>query len=375
MADHHRIKNIYYMLSYAFRSLRETGFNTVAAEDFDNIHDLFAAIIACGVGSQVKRGLHRDYVLKEETLAGLRGQIRAAESIKQQTFPQGKLACAYDAFTEDSPHNQVLKSTLFMLLRHGNVKAENKKALRKLLLYFSQVTDVAPETIRWDALKYHRNNASYRMLTGLCRLAIKGLLLTTEAGEHKLSSWLQDEAMHKLYENFVLSYFQHHHPAFSPKAAYINWDLWGEADTACLPTMKTDITLSNGDRRLIIDTKYYSRTMTSHYDSARFISGHLYQIYAYVKNCDIGATGNVAGVLLYAKTDEAITPDAEFNISGNQIALKTLDLNRNWRAIIAQLDDLCAWLNPDAFVDMEQTQTRPQGLEKKFEKRLSGLEG
>lgn len=351
MADNHRIKNIYYMLSYAYQSLRETGLKNVATEDFDNIHDLFAAIIARGVGSQIKRGLHRDYVSQEEALSGLRGQIRVAESIKQQSIPRGKLVCAYDEFTENSSLNQVLKATMLMLLRHGNVKPENKKALRKLLLYFSNVTEVAPATIRWDGLKYHRNNASYRMLIGICRLAIKGLLLTTEVGTHKLASWLQDEEMYRLYEKFVLSYYQQHHPSFAPKAAKIDWDC-DVSNKTYLPTMKTDIMLSSGDKRLIIDTKYYSHTMqlNSRYGSTTFVSGNLYQIFTYVKNSDKGGTGNVAGVLLYAKTDEEIMPNDDFNIGGNRISLKTLDLNRDWNAIKEQLEKLCVWLNDSTLV-------------------------
>lgn len=324
MADNHKIKNIYYMLSYAYRSLRDMGIKNTAVEEFDHIHDLFAAIMIRCIGSQIKRGLHRDYVPQEEMLSGLRGQISVAESIKRQTIPEGKLVCNYDEFTEDSLHNRVLKSTMFMLLRHGNVKPENKKALRKLLLYLHHVTDVAPSAIRWDGLKYHRNNASYRLLIGICHLAIKGLLFTTESGNHKLASWLADEAMHRLYEKFVLSYYQQHHPDYVPKAAYVEWDLWGEFDRTYLPAMKTDITLTNGGRRLIIDTKYYSHTMqmNSRYDSTTFNSGNLYQIYAYVKNSDKESTGNVAGVLLYVKTDEAITPNSDFNMGGNRIGIK-----------------------------------------------------
>ena len=67
-------------------------------------------------------------------------------------------------------------------------------------------------------------------------------------------------------------------------------------------------------------------------------SGNIYQIFTYVKNQDKGNTGNVAGILLYAKTDEAITPDCMFNMGGNLIGAKTLDLNADFKAIAAQLD-------------------------------------
>ncbi|NLB48908.1 MAG: 5-methylcytosine-specific restriction endonuclease system specificity protein McrC, partial [Erysipelotrichia bacterium] len=80
------------------------------------------------------------------------------------------------------------------------------------------------------------------------------------------------------------------------------------------------------------------------YDSRTFISGNLYQIYTYVKNSDKEATGSVAGVLLYARTDETTTPDEDLMIGGNRISLKTLDLNRDWEVITEQLENLCEWL-------------------------------
>jgi len=343
-ASNIKIKNIYYMLSYAYQTLRENGVDSVSVEEFDNIHDLFAAILIQGVGIQIKRGLHRDYVEREEAIAGLRGQIRVSETIKQLAHIKGKLVCAFDDFSVDSPHNQALKSVMNLLLRHGDVVTANKDSLRKLLPFFADVSNVPPTSIKWDAMKFHRNNASYVMLMGICRLVVDGLLLTTDKGDYKLSAWLTDEKMHSLYERFVLAYYQRHHPNFLPQARQIDWDITEGDDLYYLPKMKTDIVMQYRGRKLIIDTKYYSKTMLASHDKKTFISGHLYQIYAYVKNSDKGNTGNVAGVLLYAKTDEEVTPDADNTIGGNRISLKTLDLNKDWAEIRTQLDKLCTWL-------------------------------
>lgn len=46
----------------------------------------------------------------------------------------------------------------------------------------------------------------------------------------------------------------------------------------------------------------------------------------------------VSGMLLYAGTDEAIQPDNSYRMSGNQISVKTLDLNRDFSEIAAQLN-------------------------------------
>ena len=38
-------------------------------------------------------------------------------------------------------------------------------------------------------------------------------------------------------------------------------------------------------------------------------------------------------MLLYAKTEEAITPDCSYVMSGNKISVKTLDLNKEFKLI------------------------------------------
>ena len=41
---------------------------------------------------------------------------------------------------------------------------------------------------------------------------------------------------------------------------------------------------------------------------------------------------------VHAATDEAIQPDNSYRMSGNQISVKTLDLNRDFSEIAAQLN-------------------------------------
>ena len=45
-------------------------------------------------------------------------------------------------------------------------------------------------------------------------------------------------------------------------------------------------------------------------------------------------------MLLYAKTEEAITPDCSYVMSGNKISVKTLDLNKEFKLPAAQLDKI-----------------------------------
>ena len=70
-------------------------------------------------------------------------------------------------------------------------------------------------------------------------------------------------------------------------------------------------------------------------------SGNLYQIYTYVKNKEAQVKGSdrkVSGMLLYARTNELLAPDDVYHISGNKISVKTLDLNKEFSCISAQLN-------------------------------------
>lgn len=326
------------MMAYAYQSLKEAEMRWIEVEEFNNIHDLMAAILMQGVSHQIKQGLNRDYISQTKNLRSLHGKIDITNSIKQCSMLKKQMVCHYDLFLEDTLLNRILKTTMLLLIRCGDVKQENRKSLRKLLLYFENVGVLSPYQINWNAINYHRNNSSYKMLTNVCRLVIKGLLITTDSGEYKLAHFFDDQQMHRLYEKFVLEYLKKEYPQYSVGAAYIDWNV-DDGVTSCLPVMKSDITLTNGVKTLIIDTKYYSRTMQANpmYNSCSIISDNLYQIFTYVKNKDRTGSGNVSGVLLYAKTDEDITPDNDYRMAGNHISVKTLDLGADWSDIERQL--------------------------------------
>ena len=339
------IKNIYYMLSYAFQVLKQSNYDEVASEKFDNAQDLFAAILSKGIAQQLKHGLYREYITKNETLSVMRGKLDLQETIHNRIQRKQKLACEFDELSENNLFNQILKTTMYYLLIDDGVTMDRKIALKKVLVFFDGIDQLEPSEIQWSRLHYQRSNQNYEMLMNICYFVLDGMLQTTEKGEYKMVAF-SEEHMARLYEKFILEYYiQHHRYLSEVKAGQVKWNLVGENTESMirfLPIMQTDIMLRFQDRILIIDAKYYGRTLLSQFDKESLRSNHLYQIFTYVKNHDKDNTGNVAGVLLYAKTDEDITPDCMFNMGGNQIGAKTLDLNKEFSLIAAQLDKL-AW--------------------------------
>ncbi|MCL2202949.1 MAG: 5-methylcytosine-specific restriction endonuclease system specificity protein McrC [Defluviitaleaceae bacterium] len=335
-----KIQNIYYMLAYAFQVLNEEGYRKVVGEKFENAEDLLAAILAKGLSSQIKRGLGQDYIETTGVLSSPRGKINISSSIIVPHLSKRWLVCDYDEFTENSYMNQILKATALTLICSSDVEPAQKSSLKKTMLYFHDVDTINPGNIRWASLRFHSNNATYRMLINICRFVLESLLLTEEDGTRHLPQF-SDSQMPRLFEKFVLEYYRKHYPHYKVSAAQIDW-ITDDGITAMLPIMKSDITLEYNGKVMIIDTKYYSRVMQGRdiYSKQSLHSGNLYQIYAYVKNRDANNSGDVSGLLLYAKTDEEISPDNQYCMSGNRVSVKTLRLDEDFRDISRQLDGI-----------------------------------
>lgn len=106
------IKNIYYMLSYAFQTLNQENYEDVAVESFDEMYDLLAAILARGIGIQLKQGLYREYINRQEELPVMRGKINMPETIKNRLVRKQLLTCDYDELSENNLFNQIIKIRL-----------------------------------------------------------------------------------------------------------------------------------------------------------------------------------------------------------------------------------------------------------------------
>lgn len=336
------VKNIYYMLAYAFQVLNEDGYKSVAIEQFNNVADLCSAILCRGVSLQLKKGLGREYISETEMLSGLRGRIDITESIKTQAMLRRQMVCTYDEFSVNTYKNQVIKTTMLKLL-HVDIDKKRKKEIKKLLVFFGEVNELDVYSIQWNQ-QYSKNDQTYRMLIAICYLVLKGLLQTTSNGSVKMMDFIDEQRMCRLYEKFILEYYRKEHPEITANASQILW-IVDDGVKDMLPIMQSDIMLSKENQVLIIDAKYYKNTMQTQFEKQTLHSGNLYQIFTYVKNKEAELEDKqheVAGMLMYAKTDEDIVPDNKYSMSGNKIYVRTLDLNCDFLTIREQLDSIVA---------------------------------
>jgi len=90
------IRNIYYMLAYAYQTLNLSEYKKMDVEQFANIKELYAEILSIGIPVLIRGGLIKDYININEKSTILRGKIDLHSSIKQNTLVDKKLTVIYD---------------------------------------------------------------------------------------------------------------------------------------------------------------------------------------------------------------------------------------------------------------------------------------
>lgn len=326
------------MLAYAYTALRPAGYRKVCTEAFEHVGDLYAAILIKGMQDQLKRGVVRCYTDQEEEMSCLRGKLLIGETLRNQSLRRGRAVCRHSEFTEDNEMNRILCSTAEHLARTG-IADGRKKQLHGLLQHFPHVTRIPLRRINWK-LRFNRQNKTYQMLIGICKLVVHGLLQGEQEGDNTLMAFEDEQQMSRLYERFILEYYRTTYPALEVSAAHIDWHI-EEGDSSLLPTLRTDITIRSKPREktLIIDAKYYTHILKEYYGAARHDRANLTQILNYVDQESHAAPGEqVTGMLLYAGTDESQCVEKEFVTCGKRIDIRILDLDADFSRIQTQLD-------------------------------------
>ncbi len=343
------VKSIFFMLSYAFRELAEPQYKKLTANEYENFKEIYAAIIATAMSVQIKRGLSRDYVTKQEALPTIRGKIEISETIKVlHNILRKRTVCSYDDFSSNSYVNRIVKTTMLRLL-HSGISKKRKKELKKVLVFLGDVEELDTHTINWR-VQYNKTNQTYRMLIWICYLVINELLPEEREDSSAKEVDLPEERMlYKLYEQFVRNYYKKEFKSqINVAASKIEWGVDDGGSSELLPDMNSDITLSCNERVLIIDTKFYSEITKFYYGKESQHPANMYQIFTYVKNKQlVNENIPVAGMLLYAltqreqnKTEKKTKAERLYRLSGNEFSIKTLDLSCAPDKIAEQLNKI-----------------------------------
>ena len=337
------IRNIYYLLCYAWDHVQEGDTVDVGSEEFSGMVDLFAKVLNEGVSRLISRGLDRDYLAVHEDIRGLKGKLDLATTIKRNLLLNGKTHCAFDELSYDVPQNQILKATLRQLVLVSGLDPGHRQRAANMYRKLDAVSDVPLTANLFRTVRIHRNNRFYSFLLHLCRIIHENLLVNQEEGLATFYDFRGDpRTMGFLFQQFVKTFCEREtdYRVSAPRIAWFGAE-GTEADLRHLPGMQTDIVLRSSERTIIVDTKFYTSPLDTRFGVERAKSGHLYQIFAYVTNWAAAAPVSdpePEGWLLYAAVDGDF--DYRFELMGRSIRVCSIDLAQEWREIEGELKGL-----------------------------------
>jgi 5-methylcytosine-specific restriction enzyme subunit McrC len=348
------IKNIYYLLCYAWDKLEEGEIIKLSNDDYTESINLFSRVLITGCTRLFKLGLARNYKEHNDEYLGVKGKIDFTESLNRNLFKQGKSFCQFDEFDIDILPNQILKATLKKLLVIDNVDKDLKTELVMIYKKLHIVSDIKIKPSLFYSVVIHRNNSFYDFLLKVCKLIFDNTVLDESTGKYRFREFIGSEkAMANLFENFVRNFFKKEQVQYSVKREDILWNALpiAEGNLSFLPKMQTDITLEGKYNKIIIETKYYAEALSSRFESDKFISSNLYQIYSYLRNIehkkDNSFNLTCDGILLYPAVGYSL--NEQFRLGSHRLKIMTVDLNKSWKEIHRSLLSIVIEDEPSIF--------------------------
>lgn len=341
------IKNLFYMLCYAWNVLSIMDDIKVADDDYEDAYDLLARVFSFGIGKLIRLGFHRSYIEETEELSTVRGKISVQESINSMSMQRKHLICTYDEYSKNDIFNQILNYTIDSILKNPEVSKETKATIKKQKVFFYGIDAKPPTKENRQKLLFNRNNVIYKLLIHISIMLYDGTGVNEEDGKNVFKDFFREEQMHRIFELFILNFYvahlnRHIYKVHAPK---ITWkieesadDIWGDVfDVDENPgDRRTDIVIENKEQgiQMIFDAKYYKKTFVSTYmgkEEERVRTGHLNQVRGYLLDSEY--PGKKVGALLYPMVNDDLSKGKVFPIQNTPILIKTINLQADWREI------------------------------------------
>lgn len=332
------------MLSYSWNILDNSKNIKINTSDYDSLIDLLAKLLSKGSSYLIKRGLDRTYTSKKEEYRGIKGKLDLNESLKKNLLNYGKSICEYDFLDFNNSHNQVIKATIHQLLHSKEINKEIHKELKETYKNLHKVELQKLSLNLFNKIHLNKNNKYYVLMISICRMIFDNSVVDESSGNIVFQDFKRDDRkMARLFESFIFNFYKNKSLDYSVAREIIDWNFNAHpsSNTTFLPKMKTDITLKNSTNKIIIDAKYYSKTLINNFNKEIFHSSNLYQLFSYLINQESTEEKNsesCTGILLYPEVEHKL--NEIYYHKKHKIILKTIDLNRNWIDIEIELLDI-----------------------------------
>ncbi|WP_404498116.1 5-methylcytosine-specific restriction endonuclease system specificity protein McrC [Arthrobacter sp. GAS37] len=317
----------------------ETGTESIdSTEQYPELlPDLLAEILVPSVGERIRKPLTPIFSMTSRDLRRVRGRIDVLRTESHQLLRRGQIACRFDELTIDSPRNRMVLAALSALapLVHSKPLASECRNQARALERMGVSASYSARDARALHVRLARNDTQDRRMVQAAKLALTLELPTDRAAPRGITrKTLNIHEFRRLFEAAVGGLYKAtltRQDWRVLRGHQLAWDAERATDgaLALMPQMKTDIILENAKdcRRIVIDTKFTSILVRGKHDKETFKSGHLYQLYTYVRtqeNESDPLSASSEGMLIYPATGRSVRESIQ--LSGHKMTAATVDL-------------------------------------------------
>lgn len=207
------VGNLFRMLetAYNLRSFRLFD-DEVDSADLEDVYERIVSVLARRVLDRARKGLFRDYVSEADALPYLRGRSDLVATALNSMRGVPLIPCTYQEHSPDIEDNRILLWTLQQVrrqaIRQDKVRIELDRARRALAGAVSLTQCSGRDCVRRF---YHRLNADYSPLHGLCRFILEQTGPDIEPGDRTFVAF--EVNMPQLFQSFVAEWLRANAPA------------------------------------------------------------------------------------------------------------------------------------------------------------------
>ncbi|CAM3602891.1 McrC family protein [Arcobacter aquimarinus] len=237
IANHNDEQNLnifIYMLMYAYDVKLSNEQIASCANQKHTILEVFVQMFAINLLNELKKGLYKEYLTKQDNLPVLKGKYLINENLKYN-FTKNKIYCEYDEFSENNSLNQFFLYAIKYLQKFVN----DKKLLKQCELIFDEVEYKSVDINRVETINFNRLKVRFKTSFEIALLLLRQSIPLFNK-DKKSFAFLFD--MNILFEKFIARMVKE----LDNNAKIQNKHYFGDL------TLKPDIILKNQ----IIDTKY-----------------------------------------------------------------------------------------------------------------------
>jgi len=271
-------KNIFLNMIKSLKDFEGKSFNEAHLKiDRMNLYEVFINMYLNELLRLVKKGLHSNYIPIEDNLNVLKGKLLIKDQIRKNYVNKAKFYVEYDEYQLNKPMNKIIKSTLLKLELYSTDN-NNKKMIRRLLLYFELVEPSLNYDADFNKIVFNRSNKDYEWIINWSRVFLKNNSFTNFSGSSKSTALLFQ--MDKLFESFVAKHIKSQFSIdFEVSLKDRKYFLFDQPQKFRL---EPDIVLRNkmNNKIILLDTKWKNLidNKNKNYDIS---TADMYQMYAY----------------------------------------------------------------------------------------------